>query len=47
MLSSKQEAKQNPSYPALGRQDTTSPWSTDCGGNSYHRGEKIAKLIIF
>ena len=24
----------NPSYPALCRQDTTSPWSTDYGGNS-------------
>ena len=33
MLSSKQAAQPNPSYPALCRQDTTSPWSTDYGGN--------------
>ena len=25
----------NPSYPALCRQDTTSPWSTDYGGNIF------------
>ena len=30
----KQAAQPNPSYPALCRQDTTSPWSTDYGGNS-------------
>ena len=34
MLSLKQAAQPNPSYPALCRQDTTSPWSTDHGGNS-------------
>ena len=34
MLSPKQAAQPNPSYPALCRQDTTSPWSTDYGGNS-------------
>ena len=33
MLSPKQAAQPNPSYPALCRQDTTSPWSTDYGGN--------------
>ena len=34
MLSPKQAAQPNPSYPALCRQDTTSPWSTDYEGNS-------------
>ena len=34
MLSPEQTAQPNPSYPALCRQDTTSPWSTDYGGNS-------------
>ena len=34
MLSSKQAAQPNPSCPASCRQDTTSPWSTDYGGNS-------------
>ena len=34
MLSPKQAAQPNPSNPALRRQDTTSPWSTDYGGNS-------------
>ena len=34
MLSPKQAAQPNPSYPALCRQDTTSPWSTDHVGNS-------------
>ena len=34
MLSPKQAAQPNPSYPALCRQDTTSPGSTDYGGNS-------------
>ena len=29
----KQAAQPNPSYPALCRQDTTSPWSTDNGAN--------------
>ena len=29
MLSPKQAAQPNPSYPALCRQDTTSPWSTN------------------
>ena len=33
VLSPKQAAQHNPSYPALGCQDTTSPWSTDHGGN--------------
>ena len=33
MFSPKQAAQPNPSYPALCRQDTTSPWSTDYGGN--------------
>ena len=33
MLSPKKVAQLNPSYPALCRQDTTSPWSTDYGGN--------------
>ena len=32
MLFLKQAAQPNPSYPAPCRQDTTSPWSTDCGG---------------
>ena len=32
MLSPKQAAQPNPSYPVLCRQDTTSPWSTDYGG---------------
>ena len=32
MLSPKQAAQPNPSYPALCLQDTTSPWSTDYGG---------------
>ena len=35
MLSPKQAALPNPSYPALRRQDTTSPWSTDYGGNIF------------
>ena len=35
MFSPKQAVQPNPSYPALCRQDTTSPWSTDYGGNSY------------
>ena len=34
MLFPKQAAQPNPSYPALCRQDNTSPWSTDYGGNS-------------
>ena len=34
VLSPKQAAQPNPSYLALCRQDTTSPWSTDYGGNS-------------
>ena len=34
MLSPEQPAQPNPSYPALCRQDTTSSWSTDYGGNS-------------
>ena len=34
VLSPKQAAQPNPSYPALCRQDTTFPWSTDNGGNS-------------
>ena len=34
MLSPKQAAQPNPSYPAPCRKDTTSPWSTDYGGNS-------------
>ena len=33
MLSHKQVTQPNPSYSALCRQDTTSPWSTDYGGN--------------
>ena len=33
MLSPKQAAQTNPSSPALSRQDTTSLWSTDYGGN--------------
>ena len=35
MLSPEQAAQPNPSYRALCRQDTTSPWSTDYGGNSF------------
>ena len=35
MLSPKEAAQPNPSYPALCRQDTTSPWSTNIGGNIY------------
>ena len=35
MLSPKQAAQPNPSYPALCREETTSPWSTDYEGNSY------------
>ena len=31
MLSPKQAAQPNPSYPALCHEDTTSPWSTDYG----------------
>ena len=31
--SPQQAAQPNPSYPALCRQDTTSPWSTDYGGS--------------
>ena len=34
MLSPKQAAQPNPSSPTLCRQDTTSPWSTDYGGNN-------------
>ena len=34
MPSPKYVAQSNPSYPALCCQDTTSPWSTDYGGNS-------------
>ena len=34
MLSPKKVAQPNPSYPAQSRQETTSPWSTDYGGNS-------------
>ena len=34
MLSPKQAAQPNLSYPALCRQDITSPWSTDYGRNS-------------
>ena len=37
MLSPKQAAQPNPSYPDLCRQDTTSPWSTDYGGNIYRQ----------
>ena len=33
MLSSLQVAQPNPSCAALWRKDTTSPWSTDDGGN--------------
>ena len=36
MLSPKQAAQPNPGYPALCRQDTTSPWSTDYGGNIFN-----------
>ena len=35
MFSPKQAAQPNPSYPAPCRQDTTSAWSTDYGGNSW------------
>ena len=35
MLSPKQVAQPNPSYPALCRPDTTSPRSTDYGGNIF------------
>ena len=35
MLSPKQAAQPNPSSPALCLQDTTSPWSTDYGGNIF------------
>ena len=31
----KQAAQPNPSYPAQCRQDSTSPWSTDYGGNIF------------
>ena len=54
MLSSKQAAQPNPSYPALCRQDTTSPWSTDNGGNIFllnpdtnARKEKTNKEFFF
>ena len=33
VLSTKKVAQPNPSSPVLCRQDTTSPWSTDYGGN--------------
>ena len=35
MPSPKLAAQPNPSYPALCRQDTTSPWSTNNGGNIF------------
>ena len=40
-------AQTNPSCPALCRQDTTSPWSTDHGGNIFCKILKIMPALIF
>ena len=47
MLSPKQVVQPTPRYPALCRQDTTSPWSSDYGRNIYNLTQILMPTIFF